>query len=120
MYGYHTQKQRGWILSGRLRWEEGISLCRFTQKVGLNPCGTFLLFFLARVPNSAVAGTPISYVSTCFTTSRGTELSTSLMRSSAFQKGQSLQQREMSQRTNKYYYLSLLHNWTPLTTSDEK
>lgn len=115
MHGYHTQKQQGWILSGRLRWEEGINLCHFTQRAGLNLCGTFLLFFLARALNYATEDIPISYVSTCFKTSRGTELSTLLMQTSALQKGESLQQQETSQRTNKYYYFSLQHNWKPLT-----
>lgn len=58
MHGYHTQKQQGWILSGRLRWEEGINSCHITQRVGLNLCGTFLLFFSARALNYAAAGIP--------------------------------------------------------------
>lgn len=50
-------------------------MCHFTQRVGLNLCGIFLLFFSARVLNYAAADIRISYDSTCFKTTRGTELS---------------------------------------------
>lgn len=67
-----------------------ISPCATSHSVGLNLCGTLLLFCLARVLNYSAVDIPINCISRCFKTSRGTELSPWLMQISAFQKGQGI------------------------------